>query len=186
MAIIDILGQRAHIPVNQSLVFVIIILVIGLVTIEFISKGVSDTIKYVATGSYSKVVIDGSSKGFVQSARIYQFWTPGETTWKDMVNSCSSDKKCLSEIQKWKKTNFTTNIKLSNFGKALQETLDVPGYSRFPVIGSGGGTEKSGWYWRIIFSGGNKLDKDVLATVYEKFFKRKNVRIEESFIGKQN
>ncbi len=186
VAVIDILGQRAHIPINKSLVAVIIVLVVGLVAIEYISHGVSDTIKYVAVGGYSDISEAGNSDSNVTPARIYQFWTPGENTWGDVVASCGKKQKCLSELNKWKKTYITTKKELKDFGESLKKELNIPGYSRFPVIGAGGGPEKSGWYWKIILTDGNELDKVKLFSQYNKFFSRENIRIEEDYIGAPN
>jgi len=182
VAVIDILGQRAHVPINLSLVIVIVVLVVGLVSIEYISQGVTSTIKYATSGGYNELNKNNTSNNENTSARIYQFWTPGADTWKDITSSCA-DKKCLDELQDYKPSNFTTDKKLRDFGEILKQKLNIPGYSRFPVIGSGGSQEKSGWYWKIIIPNNDELDKKKFIAQYKNYFNRDNVRIEESHLG---
>ena len=183
VAVISILGQHAKFPINQSLVFIIIVLVIGLVSIEKISQGVSKTAKAVIAGNYQVLSDDEPEGGDSITARAYMFWTPGTDTWKDVVHSCHEDKKCLKDIQQWKDINFVTHNDLEAFGKALKNDLGLKGYTRFSVVGAGSSSgDKSGWWWRIIVEN-DELDKDDFLKTYKKYFKRNTVKLEESIIG---
>lgn len=183
VAVISILGQQARFPVNQSLVFIIIVMVLGLVSIELISRGVSNTLNAVVTGNYSQLTENAPEGGKALIARAYMFWTPGVETWNDTVHSCHGDKKCIEENKKWKEINFTTHENLEKFGNALKTDLGLKGYTRFHVVGAGQySADKSGWWWRIIVEE-NELNKEGLLKLYKQYFKRDSVKLEEAIIG---
>lgn len=184
VAVIHILGQRAKFPVNRALVVIICVLVTGLVAIEYISRGVTQTINSLLTGSYVTVSSEGIKNGSGKATHIYQFWTPGESTWEEVQSYCLRYNECSDNMAQYAAAYTTTAAQLEKFGRALKKELGVPGYTRFHVVGAGPYTgDKTGWVWKIVMADGKQLDRDAFFKIYSRFFNRSKVAIEESVLG---
>ncbi|VAW73564.1 hypothetical protein MNBD_GAMMA10-852 [hydrothermal vent metagenome] len=192
IAVLNLFGQQATFPVNLYLVSIIVVLVCGLVAMDFISRGgISQTIQKVMSGSYSTLTDSGAQKNTAPT-RIYQFWTPGVETWPSVLHSCEIDAKndtnkiaqCKKDMLRWETGHSTDHPTLKKFGQALKDKLNLPGFTRYEVTGSGQYiTEIKGWMWKIILPDDNKLNEKLFLEVYKSHFKRGDVKIEKHIIG---
>jgi len=87
-------------------------------------------------------------------------------------------------MKPWKASHYTEHSKLEEFGQALKDKLNLPGFTRYEVTGSGQYiTEIKGWMWKIILPSDNKLNEKLFLEVYRSHFKRGDVKIEKHIIG---
>lgn len=175
---LQLANQELYVPINHWTFLMILVLVLGLVGIEFSSKTPGSITQSVVYGIFNlnpeTNVVNVTNK----SGSIYEFWTPSiETPTSFRPQKAWDDMK--PEKKRWYTLDNGENT-LRIFGQTLMD-LGATGYSHVESHGQGTSVFKQGLLWEVTFPQHSAMTPRRFIRVYNRFFHRdKNIYLKIS------